>query len=151
MTFSLQTEALDTWIIIDALIVVLLLFLVVAGVVWFVRRKRPVADAADAAGQMGDPAAPDVAGGGLAEPELAPTDEKLIERAEKVSWPQGVPTPPRGNEIPENPLLPDEDVKIRCLACDKKMRAPGTKFSKQRRCPNCHAMPFRYVVAPDVK
>jgi hypothetical protein len=31
------------------------------------------------------------------------------------------------------------------------MRAPGTKFSNQRRCPNCHAMPFRYVIAPDVK
>jgi hypothetical protein len=54
---------------------------------------------------------------------------------------------PRAGELPENPILPDEVVKIRCLACDKKMQAEGPKFAKQRRCPNCKAAPFRYVTA----
>ncbi|MCB9895041.1 MAG: hypothetical protein H6839_11375 [Planctomycetes bacterium] len=56
------------------------------------------------------------------------------------------PKPPRASEIPENPLLPDEVVKIRCLACDKKMKAEGPKFARQRRCPNCKAEPFRYSI-----
>lgn len=59
----------------------------------------------------------------------------------------GAPKPPRAGEIPENPILPDEVVKVRCLACDKKMQAEGPKFMKQRRCPNCKAEPFRYVTA----
>ncbi len=151
MNASFQTLALQAWTVIDALIAVLTLFMLAAGILWLVRRKRPVADTADSADQPVDPAAHEAADDGLAEPELAQADEKLIEPAEKVSWPAGAPPPPRGNEIPDNPLLPDEEVKIRCLACDKKMRAPGAKFSKQRRCPNCHATPFRYMIAPDVK
>ncbi|MBZ0135715.1 MAG: hypothetical protein K8I27_05030 [Planctomycetes bacterium] len=59
----------------------------------------------------------------------------------------GAPKPPRAGEIPENPILPDEVVKIRCLACDKKMKAEGPKFARQRRCPACKAEPFRYVTA----
>lgn len=59
----------------------------------------------------------------------------------------GAPKPPRASEIPENPILPDEVVKIRCLACDKKMKAEGSKFARQRRCPACKAEPFRYVTA----
>ncbi|MCB9932103.1 MAG: hypothetical protein H6841_01635 [Planctomycetes bacterium] len=54
---------------------------------------------------------------------------------------------PRAGEVPGNPILPDEVVKIRCLACDKKMKAEGSKFMKQRRCPACKAEPFRYVTA----
>jgi hypothetical protein len=54
---------------------------------------------------------------------------------------------PRASEVPGNPILPDEVVKIRCLACDKKMKAEGSKFMKQRRCPACKAEPFRYVTA----
>lgn len=54
---------------------------------------------------------------------------------------------PRAGELPENPILPDEVIKIRCLNCDKKMQAEGPKFAKQRRCPNCKAAPFRYVTA----
>jgi hypothetical protein len=148
---SQPIAALDVWLLIDVTIVVLIVFALACGVVWFVRRKRPAADRSEAADQPGDPEAPESADGELAEQELAPTDEQLIERAEKVLWPKGAPKPPRGNEIPDNPLLPDDEVKIRCLACDKKLRAPGTRFSKQRRCPNCHAIPFRYVIAPDVK
>jgi hypothetical protein len=54
---------------------------------------------------------------------------------------------PRADEVPGNPILPDGEVKIRCLGCDKKMKADASKFRKQRRCPACKAEPFRYVTA----
>ena len=66
---------------------------------------------------------------------------------EKLESSSSAPKPPRASEIPENPILPDEVCKVRCLACDKKMQAEGAKFMKQRRCPNCKAEPFRYVTA----
>jgi hypothetical protein len=54
---------------------------------------------------------------------------------------------PRADEVAGNPILPDGEVKIRCLACDKKMKADASKFRKQRRCPACKAEPFRFVTA----
>lgn len=54
---------------------------------------------------------------------------------------------PRASEVPENPILPDGPCKVRCLECDKKMKADGAKFMRQRRCPNCKAAPFRFVTA----
>lgn len=65
---------------------------------------------------------------------------------EKLEQAAGENKGPRANEVPENPLLPEEVVKIRCLNCDKKMKAEGAKFAKQRRCPNCKAAPFRFKI-----
>jgi hypothetical protein len=65
--------AFDVWLLIDATIVVLVVFALACGLVWFVRRKRPVVDAADSPDELSDLTAPEDAGGGLAEPELAPT------------------------------------------------------------------------------
>ena len=75
--------------------------------------------------------------------------EQTLKRMSAAQLEQATaPKPPRASEFPENPILPDEIVKIRCLACDKKMKAEGPKFMKQRRCPACKAEPFRYVIVP---
>ena len=66
---------------------------------------------------------------------------------EDIESASSVEKPPRAGEIPENPILPDGPCKVRCLACDKKMKADGARFMRQRRCPNCKAAPFRYVTA----
>jgi hypothetical protein len=55
--------------------------------------------------------------------------------------------PPRASDVASNPILPEGEVKIRCIGCSKKMKASGPKFAKQRRCPFCKAEPFRYVIA----
>lgn len=55
--------------------------------------------------------------------------------------------PLRASEVASNPLLPEGEVKIRCIACSKKMKASGPKFAKQRRCPFCKIEPFRYLIA----
>ena len=55
--------------------------------------------------------------------------------------------PLRASEVASNPILPEGEVKIRCIGCGKKMKASGPKFAKQRRCPFCKAEPFRYVIA----
>lgn len=56
---------------------------------------------------------------------------------------------PRASEVDGNPILPDGPVKVLCLNCNKRMRADGAKFAKQRRCPNCKAAPFRIVIVPE--
>ncbi|MBX3461447.1 MAG: hypothetical protein KF696_15990 [Planctomycetes bacterium] len=56
---------------------------------------------------------------------------------------------PRASDVDGNPILPDSVVKVLCLNCNKRMRADGAKFAKQRRCPNCKATPFRFVIVPE--
>lgn len=56
---------------------------------------------------------------------------------------------PRASDVDGNPILPDGIVKVLCLNCNKRMRAEGAKFVKQRRCPNCKASPFRFVIVPE--
>jgi Zn finger protein HypA/HybF involved in hydrogenase expression len=51
--------------------------------------------------------------------------------------------------VPENPTLPDTEVKIRCLACNKKLKAPGVRFMRSVCCPNCKAKPFRFELIED--
>jgi hypothetical protein len=140
---------MDAWTWIDALIVVLVVvaFFVAAG--WALTRKRrprtPYGDDVDVDGEP-EPAELDDAADTPTEIDEPPSD-----RTERVIWPQGQPLPPRAGEIPENPPLPQDMVKIRCLSCHKKMRAPGIKFSLQRRCPNCHASPFRYLIVLEIR
>lgn len=55
---------------------------------------------------------------------------------------------PRASEVPENPVLPPGEVKIRSLCCGQKMRNSGEKFGKQRRCPKCGVAPFRFKLEP---
>lgn len=55
---------------------------------------------------------------------------------------------PRAAEVPENPVLPPGEVKIRSLCCNQKMRNQSEKFGRQRRCPKCGAEPFRYRIEP---
>jgi len=75
--------------------------------------------------------------------------EQTIKRmsVEQIKQVESAPKPPRAGEVAGNPILPEGEVKIRCLACDKKMKADSSKFLKQRRCPACKAEPFRYVTA----
>lgn len=140
---------MDSWTWIDALIVVLVVAAFLAAAAWALTRKRR------ARTPYGDDIGPD--------PEPEPTDpdseagapteidEPPSDRSEKIIWPEGQPMPPRAGDIPENPRLPDDIVKVRCLACEKKMRAHGLKFSRQRRCPNCHASPFRYLIVLEIR
>jgi phage FluMu protein Com len=80
--------------------------------------------------------------------DSARPSEQTLKRmsAAQIEEVASTPKPPRASEIPENPILPDEIVKIRCKDCDKKMKAEGAKFMKQRRCPACKAEPFRYAI-----
>jgi hypothetical protein len=84
-----------------------------------------------------------------AESDSSRASEQTLKRMtlDRLESASSEPKGPRASEIAENPILPDEVVKVRCLACDKKMQAEGPKFMKQRRCPNCKAAPFRYVTA----
>src|SRR5690606_30692873 len=83
-----------------------------------------------------------------AESDRSSPSEQTIKRmsVEQITGVENKPKPPRASEIPENPILPDEEVKIRCVDCDRKMKAEGPKFMKQRRCPSCKAEPFRYKI-----
>jgi len=51
--------------------------------------------------------------------------------------------------VAENPTLPDGEVKVRCLACNKKLKAPGMRFMRSLCCPNCKAKPFRFQIVED--
>jgi len=84
-----------------------------------------------------------------AESDSQRASEQTLKRMtmEDIESASSVEKPPRAGEIPENPILPDGPCKVRCLACDKKMKADGARFMRQRRCPNCKAAPFRYVTA----
>ncbi len=51
--------------------------------------------------------------------------------------------------VAENPTLPDDEVKIRCLDCRKKLKAPGLRFMRSVSCPSCKHKPFRFELIED--
>lgn len=117
-----------------------LIFVLLVVVAVFVLLRRRPAD-----GESEAPEPEDDAGESTGSPRRAVSvpayeerrrpSEQTLKRAE---------LPPRASEVDGNPGLPDGTVKIRCVACDRKMKAPGPKFARQRRCPNCKATPFRF-------
>ncbi|MBK8205524.1 MAG: hypothetical protein IPK87_01900 [Planctomycetes bacterium] len=84
-------------------------------------------------------------------PGSARPSEQTIKRTTlaQIAAREAEPKPPRATEVDGNPILPDTEVKVLCLNCNKRMRANGQQFAKQRRCPNCKASPFRFVIVPE--
>ncbi|MCC7510865.1 MAG: hypothetical protein IT464_16015 [Planctomycetes bacterium] len=84
-------------------------------------------------------------------PGSARPSEQTIKRTTlaQIAARESEPKPPRATEVEGNPILPDTEVKVLCLNCNKRMRANGQQFAKQRRCPNCKASPFRFVIVPE--
>ncbi len=84
-------------------------------------------------------------------PGSARPSEQTIKRTTlaQIAAREAEPKPPRATEVDGNPILPETEVKVLCLNCNKRMRAQGQQFAKQRRCPNCQAVPFRFVIVPE--
>jgi hypothetical protein len=103
---------------------------------------EPIHDAGDSTGPRRSITVPVDGSGGhrASEQTLKRVTADQIEADAKLK-------PPRASEVAGNPILPEGEVKIRCVACSKKMKASGPKFAKQRRCPFCKIEPFRYITA----